>query len=266
MPRISVVIPSRLQGPQRDDPAGPWFVQRSIACVRGQSIFRKPGYDPQVIVGVDPGMSGLANQRLANTAIVAEARERLQASALNAGIAKITGDFVAFLEDDDLWEPTYLERAIAQFGKFQFASSTHLERTVDGTVVRILDYPTPSSWVMPRATLDSVGGFDEAYRWHLDSEWIGRLNEQRIPRVHFVEATAPIDMDAIRNTPRNLWNILVCAAEFCSFMRHESPWPLVMRTVHPGSGMAQIAASEAKTEQSKAEYGRMIQRFNNIPW
>lgn len=93
-----------------------------------------------------------------------------------------------------------------------------------------------------------------------------RLNEQRIPRLHFVEATAPIELDAISSTRPNLWNILLCAAEFCSFMRHESPWPLVMRTVHPGSGMAQIAASEAKTEQSKAEYGRMIQRFNaSIP-
>lgn len=266
MPRISVVIPSRLQGPQLDDPDGSWFVQRSIACVRGQSIFRKPGFVPEIIIGVDPGMALLARQRLDPAILVAEGAKRLQSSALNAALARVSGDYVAFIEDDDLWEPTYLERAIAQFGQFRFASSTHLERTVDGTVVRILDYPTPSSWVMPRATLDRVGGFDESYRWHLDSEWIGRLNEQRIPRVHFVEATAPIEADAISSTRPNLWNILLCAAEFCSFMRHESPWPLVMRTVHPGSGMAQIAASEAKTEQSKAEYGRMIQRFNNIPW
>mgnify|MGYP001764913045 CR=1 FL=1 len=264
MPRISVVIPSRLQGPTQDA-ASPWFVQRSVACVRGQSIFKK-GFEPEVIVGVDPGMSGLAQQRLANLAVVAEGAERLQASALNAGIARITGDYVAFLEDDDLWEPTYLERAIAQFGQFQFASSTQLERTVDGQVVKIIDYPTPSSWVMPRATLDRVGGFDESYRWHLDSEWIGRLNEQRVPRVHFVEATAPIEPEAIQYAPRQLWNILVCAAEFCSFRRHESPWPLVMRTIHPNSGMAQISASAAKKDQSKAEYARLEARFGITPW
>lgn len=264
MPRISVVIPSRLQGPSQD-PASPWFVQRSVACVRGQSIF-KNGFEPEVIVGVDPGMSGLANQRLATTAIVAEGAERLQASALNAGIARISGDYVAFLEDDDLWEPTYLERAIAQFGQFQFVSSTHLERTVDGTIVRIQDYPTPSSWVMPRATLERVGGFDPDYRWHLDSEWIGRLNALRTPRMHFVEATAPIELDAISSVRPTLWAILQSAAEFTSFLRHESPWPLVMRTVHPGSGMAQIAASEAKQAQSKEEYQRMMQRFGGIPW
>jgi hypothetical protein len=238
MAKISVVIPSRLQGP-RDDPSAPWFVERAVACVRGQSIFRK-GFVPEIIIGVDPGMAGLAMQRLGHSAMVAEAAVGLQSAALNAAIAKVSGDHAAFLEDDDLWAPDYLERALSLFAQFQFASSTHLERTVDGLVVRIVDYPTPSSWVMPRATLDRVGGFDESYRWHLDSEWIGRLNEQRIARVHFVEATAPIEIEAIRSTRPNLWNILVCAAEFCSFSRHESPWPLVMRTVHPGSGMAQI--------------------------
>jgi len=30
--------------------------------------------------------------------------------------------------------------------------------------------------------------------------------------------------------------------------------------------MAQIAASEAKQAQSKAEYARMIERYDNIPW
>ena len=265
MPRISVVIPSRLQGPSGTD-VGPWFVERSIAGVRSQSIFRKPGFDAQIIIGVDPGMTPLARQRLDAGITVAEGAVRMQSSALNAAIARVAGDYVAFLEDDDLWEPNYLERAIAMFDQFQFASSTQLERTVGGDVVKIIDYPTPSSWVMPRATLDRVGGFDESYRWHLDSEWMGRLNELRIPRVHFVEATAPIEPDAIRHAPRQLWNILVCAAEFCSFNRHESPWPLVMRTVHPNSGMAQIAASAAKKEQSKAEYARLEERFGITPW
>lgn len=265
MPRISVVIPSRLQGPDRTD-QGAWFVERAVACVRAQSILRKPGFDAQIIVGVDPGLTSLARQRLDAGITVAEGAERSQASALNAGIAQVRGDVVAFLEDDDLWEPSYLERAIAAFERFQFASSTQLERTVSGNVVRIFDYPTPSSWVMPRATLDRVGGFDPDYRWHLDSEWLGRLNAQRIARVHFIEATAPIDPEAIAASQRALGYLLDCAAEFCALHRHESPWPLVLRTVHPGSGMAQIAASEAKQAQSKIEYERMMQRFGGIPW
>lgn len=265
MPRISVIVPSRLQAPDGTD-QGPWFVQRAIAGIRGQSIFRKPGFEAQIIVGIDPGMASLARQRLDAGITLAEAAVRQQSSALNAAIAKISGDYVAFLEDDDLWEPGYLERAISSFGAYQFASSTQLERTVSGDVVKILDYPTPSSWVMPRATLDRVGGFDESYRWHLDNDWIGRLNELRIPRLHFVEATAPIDPDEIRRAPRNLWHILLSAAEFCSFQRHESPWPLVMRTVHPNSGMAQIAASAAKNAQSKAEHARLHERYGASPW
>jgi hypothetical protein len=39
-----------------------------------------------------------------------------------------------------------------------------------------------------------------------------------------------------------------------------------MRTVHPGSGMAQIAASEAKAAQSKAEYERLGDLYGCIPW
>lgn len=264
MARISVVIPSRLQG-EKDDPSSPWFVERAIACVLGQSVFQR-GHVPEILIGVDPGMGTYAAARIAGKARICEASERLQAAALNAACAQLAGDYVAFLEDDDLWEPRYLERALGQLGPFGFVSSTHLERTVQGVVVKIVDYATPSSWVMTRDTFDRVGDFDTSYRWHLDSEWIGRLNEQRIPRLHFVEATAPVELDAIRSTRPNLWNILVCAAEFCSFSRHESPWPLVMRTVHPGSGMAQIAASAAKQAQSKAEYARLIERYDNIPW
>lgn len=264
MQKISVVIPSRLQG-EKEDPATPWFVERAIACVLGQSIFQR-GFVPEILIGVDPGMAAYGAPRIGSKARLCEAPVRMQAAALNAACSQISGDVVAFLEDDDLWEPRYLERAIGQFGQAGFVSSTHLERTVAGVVVKITDYPTPSSWVMPRATFDRVGLWDESYRWHLDSEWMGRLNELRIPRIHFVEATAPVEPDSVQMVRPMLWNILVCAAEFTSFLRHESPWPLVLRTVHPGSGMAQIFASESKQAQSRAEYDRLIERFGNIPW
>ncbi|MBK7042381.1 MAG: glycosyltransferase family 2 protein [Rhodanobacteraceae bacterium] len=264
MARISVVIPSRLQG-EKDDPAAPWFVERAIACVLGQSIFQQ-GFTPEILIGVDPGMAALGLPRIGLKARLYEAPIRLQAAALNVACAHVSGDYVAFLEDDDLWEPRYLERALAQIGRFGFVSSTQLERSIGGVVVKIIDYATPSSWVMPRATFDRIGGFDESYRWHLDSEWIGRLNEQRIPRLHFVEATAPIELDQIRSVRILLANIIECAGDSITLLRHESPWPLVMRTVHPGSGMAQIQASEAKLAQSQAECQRLQARFGNIPW
>jgi hypothetical protein len=264
MPKFSVVIPSRLQAPT-EDAAAPWFVERAIQCVLGQSVFAQ-GHTPEILIGVDPGMAALGAPRLAPRARVCEAPIRLQAAALNAACRQVQGDFVAFLEDDDLWEPRYLERALKEFSRCGFVSSTHLERTVDGVVVKILDYPTPSSWVMPRATFDAVGLFDENFRWHLDSEWLGRLNALKIPRIHFVEATAPIDPEAILATRVNLGAVLRFGGEALSFLRHESPWPLVMRTVHPGSGMAQIAASEAKAAQSKAEYERLGDLYGCIPW
>lgn len=264
MQKISVVIPSRLQG-EKDDPAAPWFIERAIACVLGQSVFQR-GFLPEILVGVDPGMAGYGAPRVGKRARLCEAAVPLQAAALNAACARISGDFVAFLEDDDMWEPRYLERTLAALQHADFVSSTQLERSVDGVVVKIVDYATPCTWVMPRATFDRIGQFDESYRWHLDSEWIGRLNESGLKRIHFVEATAPIDLGQIRATRVRLAQIIECAGDAVAFLRHESPWPLVMRTVHPGSGMAQIQASDAKQAQSEAECRRLVERFGNVPW
>ena len=87
------------------------------------------------------------------------------------------GDYIAFLEDDDLWSPDFLAVALNTLQQFDFVSSTQIDMSVDGQVQRISDFPTPSGWVMKRRTLETVGVFDEAYRWHLDSEWLGRLGD-----------------------------------------------------------------------------------------
>jgi len=263
--KISIVVPSRLAPIVSGNAAGPWFLQKAIDCVQAQSVWRQ-GHQLQLLVGVDAGQRATAVARIGSRAAVVESTLRSQAAALNAGIRAVEGDVVAFLEDDDLWHQDYLAKALAGLQQADFVSSTHLEVRTDGVVVRISDYATPSSWVMPRATLNRIGGFDETHRWHLDSEWLGRLGDSGLRRIHFVEATAPITQDEICASRPQLANVIEFGGPAVALLRHESPWPLVMRTVHPDSGTAQIRADQIKTAESAVEIERLVARFGNVPW
>ncbi len=120
--------------------------------------------------------------------------------------------------------------------------------------------------MMPRATLEHVGPFDETHRWHLDSEWLGRLGDSELRRIHLVEATAPITLPEIQASRPQLANVIMLGGHNVAFLRHESPWPLVMRTVHPNSGTAQIRDDPVKRDESRSETDRLTARFGTIPW
>lgn len=262
--RVSVVIPSRLKGPS-EDPAGPWFVERSLNCLREQTAL-KQGALLQAIVAVDAGMGSVAQARLQQRAVVAESNTRSQAAALNAGLRMAGGDYIAFLEDDDLWSPDYLAAALQHLQHYDFVSSTQLDMSVDGDVQRISDFPTPSGWIMHRRTFERVGFFDESFRWHLDSEWLGRLGDTGLRRAHLVEATAPVQQNWIEASRPQLADVMENGGGQVTLCRHASPWPMIVRTVHPNSGMAQIQADPIKRAESRAEYEALKKRFDRLPW
>ncbi len=263
--KVSLIIPSRLAPLDREQPDGAWFVERAIAAIRRQTIFRRPGVVPEILVGVDPGMAAVAATRLPNDVHVAEGRAPSQAEALNAAIRRVGGGVVAFLEDDDTWADNYLELAIGLFQQCGFVSSTQLEVTVAGEIVRINDYPIPSTWVMPRATLDAVGEFDPTFRWHLDSDWLGRLNQRAIPRIHLVEATAPLELFEMRTWRSRLADVIYDSHEGLALLRHSSPWPLVQRTRHPDSGMSRIRSDTALAVASRGECERLAALYGWVP-
>jgi glycosyltransferase involved in cell wall biosynthesis len=102
-PCVSVIIPTR------DRPA---MLHEAIASVRAQSFT-----DYEIIVVVN----GPDNPHTAQTLEVSAAAgcevERIDAAgiavALNAGIAAARGEWLAFLDDDDHWEPSRLEVGLA---------------------------------------------------------------------------------------------------------------------------------------------------------
>ena len=257
MPVFSILIASRLEGPE----PGKLFLENAVASIRAQNLAAAP----QILVGLDAGVT--PPPRLAETLGVTfvNSAGQSQAAALNAAAARITGDHVALLEDDDQWNPDFLAIACRALEGCDFVSSTQLEVIGDSEIVRINDFPTPSGWVMPRATWDAVGGFNTSYRWHLDNEWLGRLVQTRARRVHLVEATAPIDPLVAISVRPLLAAIVELGGPSVTLVRHTSPWPLVIRAVHAGSGLQRIFANPELRAQSQREVAQLKSLFGEMP-
>jgi hypothetical protein len=254
---LLVIIPSRLANNSK----GELFLQMAVNSVHRQTI--KSLIKINISVGVDldsiPPMSNQWSQ------IHFCVGGSTQAAALNAASAILDHELVAFLEDDDEWHPTFLETAIHGLEHVDFISSTQLEVNADGFVLGINDFPTPSGWVMKSEVWKNIARFDENYLFHLDNEWLGRLALSQFKRAHLVEATAPIDSNSLIRRPW-LLNVLRNGGPNVKLIRHNQLIPLVKRTVHGKSGMAEIANDVRSKMRSDKEHELLIKRFSRIPW
>jgi glycosyltransferase involved in cell wall biosynthesis len=160
--RISVVIPAR-------DVAR--YLGEAIDSVLGQSL------PPDEVVVVDDGSSDETPALLAGYGdrITAIRQPPLgNASAVNRGIASVSGDYLAFLDADDIWsrdklavQLPLLERDVrldAVFGLVQQFLSPDADPSLGAEVVIPPD-PQPGisrpAMLIRRAALDRVGPFDE---------------------------------------------------------------------------------------------------------
>lgn len=187
-PRISVVIPVR---------DGEQYLGAAIDSVLAQT---RP---PQEVVVVDDGSLD------ATPAVIAGYGDRVRgirqprrgnASAVNRGITAVSGEYVAFLDADDLWTREKLavqlrvleedESIDAVFGLVQQFLSDDAEQSLAHKVV-IPPAPQPgivkSAMLVRRGVLDDVGGFDESRSNGDFTDWYARALEwglaSRVPEV-----------------------------------------------------------------------------------
>jgi hypothetical protein len=174
----------------------PTHNRRQLVAQAVHSILHQEGVSLELVV-VDDGSTdgtGAWLDRIAATdsriRIVHHQRPRFISSARNAGIARASGRWVAFCDDDDLWAPDKLCSQLAALRANSarwgctgvVAVDEHLEiighHTVKGgeVLARLLEVntiPTGSSVIAELGLMREIGGFDPVLRGSEDWDvWI----------------------------------------------------------------------------------------------
>jgi glycosyltransferase involved in cell wall biosynthesis len=175
MPRVSVIVPAHNAAP---------FIEQTIESVRRQT------YDDWELVVVDDGSTDdtWALLQAAGPRVRSFRREAAggPAVARNLALSEASGEFVAFLDADDLLLPEYLESQLRCYGQAmrgaddeiglvacdariligeEYAPYTHLDRIPDHeapiTLERVLRRnPIYGACLVPASVGEAVGWFD----------------------------------------------------------------------------------------------------------
>jgi hypothetical protein len=264
---LSIVIPSRLQ--TQTDRDGSLWLNRALGSIQRQTAFRKLSIE--ILVGLDAGVApptlpssaALERVRFLNAP---SGRKPSQAAAINAAATAAHGTTLAVLEDDDAWKPAFLETALAALADCDFVSSSQMLVDRHGLPLEVMYFPTPSGWAMPRALWQEIGGFNERLQYHVDVEWIGRLNQSGKRRAHLVESGFPLDRAFLDEHRRWLAHLAKGQPHPVKLVQHRWPTPLVVRTQNEAGGTGQIRRSADAADRSKREMAALRKRFGQTPW
>jgi GT2 family glycosyltransferase len=170
VPRVSVVIPSFNRWP---------LVAEAINSVLAQSY-----RDFEVIVVDDGSTDATASQlaKLASWLKVFVTERRGVSAARNLGVSQACGQYIAFLDSDDLWLRRKLERQtrfMEEHPEFHICQTDEIwirngvrvnpraiHRKTSGDIFKRsleLCLVSPSAVMMTKAFFDQTGGFDEAF-------------------------------------------------------------------------------------------------------
>ena len=200
MASVSVVLPTR------DRPA---FLLEALATVARQTHL-----EIELVLVRDGGAPLSDEARAAVDALefpaLFEERDEGEglAQARNRGLARARADVVAFLDDDDLWEPDHVKRLAAAFDHDMEAVVAYSDAWVvreDGST-RTLAVPfdlavfgrngfiPPSAFAARRSAFVEYGEFDATMPYSEDWDWLLRVAHRggKIVRVQGATATIRI--------------------------------------------------------------------------
>lgn len=191
MPRISAIIPA-YNGVTR-------YLSQAIDSVLAQT------YRDRELIVVDDASSddtGRLVLRFPQARYFRRADNGGQAAARNDGARLASGEFLAFLDQDDLWEPTFLEEALASLEQAPEAAVVHADGYQVNERNEILEYDgamkhtasitqllrgghdvATSGSLFRKRCFDAVGGYDPELPVWEDIDLAIRLSEQ-YPLLH----------------------------------------------------------------------------------
>ena len=246
---ISVIVPSRL-APNPTSEHGNLWLDRALMTVRRQTVFAAHAFE--FIVGIDCDAPA-PPARFGDVRFV-RSRGNSQAMAVNAAAAEATGDVLVYAEDDDYQYERKLELQLPYLDSYDLVTCNSREIDEYANFLSVNDFPT--GWVMKRSLWQEIGGFDESFKWHVDTEWLGRVNAAKKRRMHLVsDGRTPETSDWLKWVSRH--------SDIASTGEQE---PLVGRLRNPKGGMARIASDPEAAAQSREEHERMVKTFGEIPW
>jgi glycosyltransferase involved in cell wall biosynthesis len=202
-PRVSVIVRTK------DRPA---LLAEALASLRAQRfqdfetlLVNSGSVLERASLGPSPGLDLRA---------ITPERTKSRANALNAGLAAARGIYVAYLDDDDLYRPSHLERLVVALdgddacgAAFSSVDQIAQRREPDG---RYRDAETLYTYGRPfdanrilykndvplvalmhrRDLVEKTGPFDEAFDLYEDWDFLIRLSE--VTRLRFVPETTAV--------------------------------------------------------------------------
>lgn len=171
----------------------PQLVQRAICSVTRQT------YEPLEIIVVEDGSdsgvkSWLEGKNLRKVRYVQHEENKGLAAARNTGLKLAQGEYIAYLDDDDEWKPTRIEKQIKLLQQLTREEKAQVGVVYCGVEILIAgrskvaigppknlgnlrsaiirDGPStrPSTCLFPKQVLESVGGYDEALTSSIDHD------------------------------------------------------------------------------------------------
>ncbi len=189
---------------------------RTIAAAIDSALAQQFDGTVEVVVvddGSNDGTAAVLESYRAGITVI-ESDNRGQAAARNAGVRASHGEWIAFLDADDVWLPGKLARTVAALERNPDAMLVYSDaekidadgRRLDATCTPAAQNRAPSmsdmltgSWnvlpstmVMARAAFDRVGGFCEAFGRHpkWEDTWFTIAAREHGPFVYLAEPTA----------------------------------------------------------------------------